>query len=122
MAERINLSTRIFLMFVAAIARAAKEKIDTSTFSRISFQKARDIHYIKLLSSQKPLLRHLIAINLHLRLCIKEFHLSERQNHEHKTTSWTELSQQRTYFNANLEKFGKSWRFHETYLAERRKF
>jgi hypothetical protein len=41
-AERINLSTRHFLLFVAAIARAAGEDLDASTFSRTSFQKARE--------------------------------------------------------------------------------
>jgi prolyl-tRNA editing enzyme YbaK/EbsC (Cys-tRNA(Pro) deacylase) len=33
MAERINLSTRKFLMFVADIVRAAGAKIDASTFA-----------------------------------------------------------------------------------------
>jgi hypothetical protein len=57
-------------MFVAAISRAAGEKIDASTFLRTSLQKARDKHYIW--PSQKPLLRHLNATNLSLRLCITE--------------------------------------------------
>jgi hypothetical protein len=36
------LSTRKFLLFVAAIARAAGEDLDARTFSRTSFQKACD--------------------------------------------------------------------------------
>jgi hypothetical protein len=44
MADRINLSDRKFLMLVAAIAKAAGENIDESTFSRTSLQKIRNNH------------------------------------------------------------------------------
>jgi hypothetical protein len=51
MAERTNLSIRKFLIFVAVIARATGETIDAIRFSRTSFQKARNKHYIWFWSS-----------------------------------------------------------------------